>query len=196
MKPRNLIQVYNCYYYLRQHNCYVRSRKCQIIQNIAGAQVRTMWKNTILEKFEKNGLKLTSCFILLLVLIFMFRFLDSILLYRPSNFLFSDIMEKMKQSKISPLYSDLGLYVYGEWAQGFLHNRTTFTKGYLLKCNQSKTEKPLHFVFYNERLNKIDAVEKLKWILKRKKLLFVGDSLTREFFLGISALLGKQVNCS
>ena len=103
------------------------------------------------------------------------------------------VIEKSEQSIISPLYSDLGLHVYGEWVEGFLHRRTTFTKDHLLKCDRSKNEKPLHFVFYDEKLNKIDAVEKLKEILVRKKLFFVGDSTTREFYLGISVLLGIQV---
>ena len=104
----------------------------------------------------------------------------------------SEVIKKSKQSIISPLYSDLGLHVYGEWAEGFLHNRTTFTKDHLLLCNRSKNEKPLHFVFYIDKLNKIDAVEKMRDILANKKLFFVGDSTTRELYLGISVLLGIQ----
>ena len=70
------------------------------------------------------------------------------------------LLKKSDNFKLSPLYSDLGLHVYGEWAEGYLHNRITLNKeDYLIMCNKSKNEKSLHFVFYDKKLNEIDVAK-------------------------------------
>ena len=104
--------------------------------------------------------------------------------------------DEKQSSEISHLYSDLNLHVYGQWKYGFLHDRTNFSRDYFFKCNKSKEEKPLHFEFYDNRLNEVNAIERLRGILRKSRLLLIGDSTTREFFFGICALLDLQVsNC-
>ena len=64
------------------------------------------------------------------------------------------------QNKLSFLYEDMKMSIYGKWVEGFLHKRKRFTKDYQLKCNRSVRERPLHFVFNDDRLNSINPVEK------------------------------------
>ena len=99
-------------------------------------------------------------------------------------------------TRISHLYSDLGLRVYGQWQNGFRHDRPDFDsiKQYFGRCKHSESEKPLHFEFYDQRLNEINVTDRLRHILKEKKLLFVGDSVMRDFFHGICILLRWPVN--
>ena len=63
-----------------------------------------------------------------------------------------------------------------------------------LKCNKSVRERPLHFVFNDDRLNRINPVQKLRHVLQHRRILFVGDSTIRIFGLGICALLELEVN--
>ena len=55
-----------------------------------------------------------------------------------------------------------------------------------------KNTQNLHFEFRNRKLNKIDAVEELRKILKNKKLLLIGDSLMLKFYGGLAELLGVK----
>ena len=75
----------------------------------------------------------------------------------------------------------------GKWMSGKRHNQTCdFIEKE--KCC-TKKQKNLHFEFYNEHLNKINAVAELRHILKTKKILLIGDSLMFEFFIGLKELL-------
>ena len=77
--------------------------------------------------------------------------------------------------------------IHGEWKPGRRHKQTCqFIEEE--KCCTSK-QKNLHFEFYNKHLNKINAVEELRKVLKNKKLLLIGDSLMLEFFRGLAELL-------
>ena len=50
-----------------------------------------------------------------------------------------------------------------------------------------------HFKFHEDRLNKINAVEELRKILKTIKILLIGDSLMTDFYLGLAELLQVKV---
>ena len=77
--------------------------------------------------------------------------------------------------------------IHGKWMPGKLHNQTCdFIEKE--KCC-TKKQKNLHFEFYNKHLNKVNAIEELRRILKTKKILLIGDSLMFEFFIGLKELL-------
>ena len=95
--------------------------------------------------------------------------------------------------KLSFVYEDLGLSVYGRWREGFKHERRNVSE-YRLGCVRSVRERPLHFMFNDDRLNSVNAVQTLKDILDHSAVLFVGDSTIREFGLGICALLELKVS--
>ena len=79
---------------------------------------------------------------------------------------------------------------HGKWMPGKRHNQTCdFIEKE--KCC-TKKQKNLHFEFYNKHLNKVNAVEELRHILKTKKMLLIGDSLMFEFFIGLKELLGVK----
>ena len=99
-----------------------------------------------------------------------------------------------KDQKLSFIYEDMTINVYGKWRKGFQHPRKVFTKDYQLKCNRSVRERPLHFVFNDDRLNNINRVEKLRELLRNKRMLLVGDSTMRILGLGICALLDLEVS--
>ena len=75
---------------------------------------------------------------------------------------------------------------YGIWKPGKRHNQTCDIIPKMACC---KNKQNLHFEFHEDRLNQIDAVEELRKILKRKKVLLIGDSVMAEFFVGLSELL-------
>ena len=102
----------------------------------------------------------------------------------------------LNHQKLSFIYEDTELNVYGKWIEGFQHPRKVFTKDYQLKCNRSVRERPLHFVFNDDRLNNINPVEKLRELLRNKRMLLVGDSTMRILGLGICALLDLEVSIS
>ena len=63
---------------------------------------------------------------------------------------------------------------HGKWMRGKRHNQTC---DFIPETTCCKNTQNLHFQFRNRKLNKIDAVEELRKILKNKKLLLIGDSL-------------------
>ena len=84
------------------------------------------------------------------------------------------------------------ILIYGKWKSGKRHNQTC---DFNHKNTCCKNKQNLYFEFHNDNLNKIDAVQELRNILKTKKLLLIGDSLMREFFQGVAELLHlKQIN--
>ena len=80
--------------------------------------------------------------------------------------------------------------MHGRWMPGRKHNQACqfITKVYLC-C---KKEQNLHFEFYKKRLNKVDAVKEFRTKLRNKKILLMGDSLMKEFFNGLMALLQRK----
>ena len=96
--------------------------------------------------------------------------------------------------RLSFVYEDLGLSVYGRWMEGFKHERRNISEDHRLKCVRSVRERPLHFVFNDDRLNSVNAVVILKDILEHNGMLLVGDSTIRELGLGICALLDLKVS--
>ena len=79
---------------------------------------------------------------------------------------------------------------YGKWKPGKRHNQTC---DFIPEKTCCKNKQNLHFEFHEDRLNQIDAVEELRKILKKKKLLMIGDSLMSEFFVGLSELLNLNI---
>ena len=78
----------------------------------------------------------------------------------------------------------------GKWMHGRKHNQSCeFLHKHYICC---KKEQNLHFEFYNKRLNKVDAVEEFRTKLRNKKILLMGDSLMKEFFAGLVALLQRK----
>ena len=78
----------------------------------------------------------------------------------------------------------------GKWMPGRKHNQSCeFLHKPYICC---KKEQNLHFEFYNKRLNKVDAVEEFRIKLRNKKILLMGDSLMKEFFAGLVALLQRK----
>ena len=75
---------------------------------------------------------------------------------------------------------------HGKWMAGKRHKQTC---EFVPELTCSKNKQNLHFEFYKKHLNKVDAVEELRKILKNKKLLLIGDSLMLEFFGGLAELL-------
>ena len=75
---------------------------------------------------------------------------------------------------------------HGKWMKGKRHKQTCEFVPEMTCC---KNKQNLHFQFYKKHLNKVDAVEELRKILKNKKLLLIGDSLMLEFFKGLAELL-------
>ena len=96
--------------------------------------------------------------------------------------------------KLSFVYGDTGLSVYGRWVDGFKHQRRNGTGESMLKCLRSARERRLHFVFKDDRLNRVNAVGKLRELLNKTRVLLVGDSTMRELGLGMCALLGLKVS--
>ena len=77
-----------------------------------------------------------------------------------------------------------------KWMPGRKHNQSCeFLHKPYICC---KKEQILHFEFYNKRLNKVDAVEEFRTKLRNKKILLMGDSLMKEFFVGLVALLQRK----
>ena len=81
----------------------------------------------------------------------------------------------------------------GKWMPGKKHNQTC---SFIDKEKCCKKKQNLHFEFHNARLNTINAVQKLRKILKIKKLLLIGDSLMVEFFYGLAELLRVKIEMS
>ena len=77
-------------------------------------------------------------------------------------------------TKLSFVYEDTGLSIYGRWMEGFKRKRRNVTTDSMLKCLRSARERPLHFVFNDERLNSVNAVEKLRELLNKTRVLLVG----------------------
>ena len=97
-------------------------------------------------------------------------------------------------TKLSFVYENTGLSVNGRWMGGFKHERRNVRANSMLMCLRSPRERPLHFVFNDERLNRVNAVEKLRELLNKTQVLLVGDSTMREFGLEMCALLGFKVS--
>ena len=97
-------------------------------------------------------------------------------------------------TKLSFVYGDTGLSVYGRWMEGLKDERRNVTAESMLKCLRSARERPLHFVFRDDRLNRVNAVQKLRGLLNKTRVLLVGDSTMREFGLGMCALLDFKVS--
>ena len=89
-------------------------------------------------------------------------------------------------------YNHPQLFVkHGNWMPGKRHNQTC---DFIPEITCCKNTQNLHFEFRNRKLNKIDAAEELRKILKNKKLLLIGDSLMLEFYRGLAELLGVKTS--
>ena len=93
-------------------------------------------------------------------------------------------IQKLKES----IYHGQQFVTHGKWMPGKRHKPTCdfVPKAYGI-CG--KNNRDIHFEFHDNRLNQIDAVADLKKILKKKKLLLIGDSLMTEFYFGLAELL-------
>ena len=111
-----------------------------------------------------------------------------------NNVVKNNIDKDSNHTKLSFVYENTGLSVYGRWMEGFKHQRRNVTVDSMLKCLRSARERRLHFVFKDDRLNRVNAVGKLRELLNKTRVLLVGDSTMRELGLGMCALLGLKVS--
>ena len=80
--------------------------------------------------------------------------------------------------------------IHGRWMPGRKHIPACKFINKVYSC--CKKDQNLHFEFYNESLNKVDAVEELRTKLRNKKILLMGDSLMIEFYNGLVVLLQRK----
>ena len=82
---------------------------------------------------------------------------------------------------------------YGKWKTGQhqLNQTCNLENTTRMKC--CKKQQNLHFVFNDDKLNQIDPVEEMRKIQQRNNIIFIGDSLMREFTFSIGELLGLPV---
>ena len=93
---------------------------------------------------------------------------------------------EMNKTRIKDTVYSEQFVTHGKWMPGKRHNQTC---DFIPKTVCHKKDPNLHFQFYDNKLNKLDAVAELRKILKNKKMLLIGDSLMTEFFFGLAELL-------
>ena len=104
-----------------------------------------------------------------------------------NNYPFKFFTSNNYDNNINNNYNHPQLFVkHGKWMRWKRHNQTCDFIPENMCCKKTQN---LHFEFRNRKLNKIDAVEELRKILKNKKLLLTGDSLMLEFYRGLAELL-------
>ena len=109
--------------------------------------------------------------------------------YIPATNSYRTILQEQKQP-METVKAKRQFITLGKWMPGRKHNQSCeFLHKPYICC---KMEQSLHFEFYNKRLNKVDAVEEFRIKLRNKKILIIGDSLTKEFFAGLVALLQRK----
>ena len=99
---------------------------------------------------------------------------------------------KVQRPRIQNDFHSEQFITHGKRKPGNCHNQMC---NFLPKTYPICSNKVLnfHFEFYEDRLNEINAVEKLRKILKMKKLLLIGDSMMTEFYLRLTELLQVKV---
>lgn len=93
-------------------------------------------------------------------------------------------------------FSFFSLLLTGEWKPGFKYNRTsmrTYSQAPWVNEERScgKKEREIHFEFYNKSLNGHDSVHKLIEKLRNKKLVWLGDSLQKQYLFGLMHIISQ-----
>ena len=91
-----------------------------------------------------------------------------------------------ENSRNQPSINRKSYVTHGKWMPGKRHNHTCL---FIDESKCCKNQQNTHFEFNDKKLSKINAVKKLREILRTKKLLLIGDSLMFEFFIGLKELL-------
>ena len=129
---------------------------------------------------------ITFCVIIFIVLLFTMFSSDPSKTFIKNNL--DNTVHWIDKSKINPIKKNNfeEFISHGTWIFGSKHHQTC---QFINQEKCCKSNPKLHFEFHEKQLNRIDAVEELKKILKNKKLLLVGDSMMFEFFVGLKELL-------
>ena len=118
----------------------------------------------------------TCCFSMLGVLL--------IILLKSANVEFCNTIDTL-QLHSSDYLQRVGLY--GKWVKE--ESALPKTCQYVKKKVCCRKKQKLHFVFYDDELNKVNPISELRNILENKSILLFGDSIMVELYNGTNELL-------
>ena len=95
-----------------------------------------------------------------------------------------------EEIKITPSNDFTLKTFYGKWVEGKCSLKQTCDLINKTRCCTKNHLKHLqHFVFHNDTLNSVDVAEEMRKVLLQKRILFAGDSMTRDFYQYIREFL-------